>query len=127
MTLPTRVIAFACVVCALLAGCGGGAQPAPPAAGSEAITGTEQFGWDQPAADAAELATFRYALYVDDARLEATEVSCTAVSTAGRFACTARMPPMAAGAHTIQAASYVVADGLLKESARSTVVRVAKQ
>ena len=124
-------MAIAWVACAALAGCGGGAppQPAPQPApnGSETITGAERFGWDQLAADAAELATFRYALYVDDVRSEATEASCTAGPTAGRFACTARMPPMPAGAHNIQVASYVLADGVVKESARSIAVRVTKQ
>jgi hypothetical protein len=122
-------MAIAWVACAALVGCGGAApaQPAPAPNGSETITGAERFGWDQLAADAAELATFRYALYVDDARIEATEVSCTPGPTAGRFACTARMPPMSAGAHNIEVASYVLADGVVKESARSIVVRVTKQ
>ena len=52
-------------------------SPSAPS-GGESITGSERFGWEQPAADAAELATFRYAIYVDDARSEATGVSCAA-------------------------------------------------
>jgi hypothetical protein len=125
MTLPTRVILPAAVACLALAGCGGGAPPPPNS--SESITGAERFGWDQPAADAAELATFKYALYVDDVRSEATDVSCTPGASAGRFACTARLPPMSPGGHNIQVASFVVEGGAVKESARSPVVRVTKR
>ena len=49
----------------------------PPDPGEEppgTISGTERLGWTQTAADAAELATFNYAIYVDDARSELTGV-----------------------------------------------------
>lgn len=125
MTLPARVIVLASVACVALAACGGGAPPSPN--GAETISGAERFGWDQPAADAAELATFKYALYVDDVRSEATDVSCTPGPSAGRFACTARLPPMSAGVHNIQVAGFVADGGAVQESARSPVVRVTKQ
>jgi hypothetical protein len=125
MTLRAGVNVLASVACLALAGCGGSAPPPPNS--SESITGAERFGWDQPAADAAELATFKYALYVDDVRSEAADVSCTPGASAGRFACTARLPPMSAGVHNIQVASFVVDGGAVQESARSPVVRVTKQ
>jgi hypothetical protein len=125
MTLPTRVIVLASIACLVLASCGGGATPTPNT--SETISGTERFGWDQPAADAAELATFKYALYVDDVRSEAADVSCTPGASPGRFDCTARLPPMSAGAHKIQVAGFVVDGGAVQESARSPVVQVTKR
>src|SRR3954469_11421770 len=97
--------------------CGGG-MPAPPNNG-ETITGTERFGWDQQAADAGELATFRYALYLDEVRSEAADVSCDAGAASGRFACTSRLPSMPAGAHTLQVAAFVIDAGDVRESARS--------
>ena len=48
----------------------------PPAATGERISGNERLGWNQAAADAGELATFRYAAYVDGNRVELTDVSC---------------------------------------------------
>jgi glucose/arabinose dehydrogenase len=107
-------------------GCGGSAPPppgvnAPP--GGETINGGERIGWDQPAADAVELATFRYAIYVDGARSELTAVSCTPSTGPARFACTARLPSLTSGAHAIQIASFVV-DGSTLESARSASLNV---
>jgi hypothetical protein len=121
MTVRKRLIAFASLV---LTACGG-SPPAP--SGLETITGSERFGWDQPAADAGELASFRYALYVDDTRSEAADVSCVAGSSSGRFACTAGLPAMSAGAHTLQIAAFVLDAGAVRESTRSASVRVVKR
>lgn len=107
----------------VLAACG--SPPAP--SGTETITGDERFGWDQPAADAGELASFRYALYVDDTRSEALDVSCAPGQAAGVFGCTSRLPAMSAGAHTLQIASFVNDGGAVRESTRSTAVRIVKR
>jgi hypothetical protein len=121
MTRRMRSIACAWLI---LAGCGG--APSSPSE-TEIITGSERFGWDQAAADAAELASFRYALYVDDARSEAADVSCEAAPANGRFACTARLPAMPAGSHTIQVAAFVIDAGVTLESVRSPALRVTKR
>jgi hypothetical protein len=105
-----------------LSGCGGSMAVSNP----ETITGVERFGWDQPAADAGELATFRYAFYVDDARSEAGDIGCTP-GVSGRFACTAQLPPMSTGAHSLQVAAFVLNAGELRESSRSAAVRVIKR
>jgi hypothetical protein len=121
MTGRKRLIAVASFV---FAACGG--SPSPPS-GAETITGTERFGWDQPAADAGELASFRYAFYVDDARLEAADVSCAPGPSSGRFACTSDLPTMSSGVHTLQVAAFVIDAGAIRESARSAAVRVIKR
>ena len=46
----------------------------PPSAG-ETINGTERIGWLQRAADAAELSSLRYTIWVDGARSELTGAS----------------------------------------------------
>jgi glucose/arabinose dehydrogenase len=105
----------------------GGSAPAPPVvnppATGQTINGSERLGWDQPAADAAELATIGYAIYADGNRTEAAGVTCATTATAAGFACTARLPPLTPGAHTLQIASFVNDGGLL-ESARSTPLPV---
>jgi hypothetical protein len=121
MNRSAQIVAFASL---LLAGCGGSS---PMSDGTEIVTGTERFGWDQPAADAGELASFAYALYVDDARSEAADVSCAAGQAAGRFACSSRLPNLAAGLHTLQVAAFVLDGGVTRESTRSTAVRVMKR
>ncbi len=95
---------------------------APPAAG-ETINGTERLGWDQPAADAIELATFGYAIYVDAARTLLAGVSCASTSSAAGFACSARLPSLSAGSHMLQLASFIT-DGAVLESPRSAALRV---
>src|SRR4029079_13650900 len=120
--IRSATIVFVCVV---LVACGG-KSPTSPGTG-DVITGSERFGWDQPAADAGELATFRYAMYVDEARGEAADVTCDAASTSGRFACTSRLPSMPNGMHTLQVAAFVIDAGLVRESARSASVRVVKR
>lgn len=114
------------VVClSLLAAACGASPPAPTNA--DTITGAERFGWDQPATDATELASFRYAIYVDDARSEAADVSCATAASSGRFACSSRLPEMSTGTHTLQVASFIVDAGSLRESSRSAGVRVVKR
>src|SRR6266511_8795 len=113
MGRPKLFLAIASLV---RAACGG-STPAP--SGTETITGVERFGWDQPAADAGELASFRYALYVDDARSEAADVSCAPGQASGRFACTSSLPAISNGTHTLQIAAFVIDGGAVRESARS--------
>jgi len=107
-----------------LLSCGG--SPTTPN-GNETITGTERFGWDQPAADAGELGTFRYAMYLDGVRGEAADVSCDPSPASGRFGCTCRLPSMSGGAHALQVATFVLDAGLVRESARSAPVQVFKR
>jgi glucose/arabinose dehydrogenase len=111
-----------------VAGCGGSAAPPTPgppgSGGGESITGRERIGWDQQASDAAELATFQYAIYADSARSVLAEVSCSGPATAAGFACSGRLPPLSPGAHTLELAAFVVEDGGVIESARSSSLRV---
>ena len=95
--------------------------PGPP----ENVTGAERLGWMQRAADTAELSTFRYAIYVDGARAELTGVSCQPPSspTSSDFDCSAPLPPMSPGAHTLELATFIV-DGDLLESAKSAPLQV---
>jgi len=123
---PSRSTIVLIALCAACAACGQSSPPPPvvtPPAGTETITGTERIGWDQPAPNLAELATFRYAIYVDGTRSELAGVSCATSATASGFPCTALLPAMAAGAHTLELASFVVDGGVL-ESARSAALRV---
>ena len=112
--------------CFVLSSCGG-SSGAPGSGSGEVVTGVERFGWEQPALDAGELASFRYAMYVDNNRIDATDVSCGTATTSGRFACTCQLPQMTAGSHTLQLAAFITDAGTLRESARSETVRVIKQ
>ena len=103
-------------------------SPAPPVvtppAGTETINGTERIGWDQRAADTAELAAISYVLYVDGTRTPLTAVTCATQASAAGFACSARLPALSAGSHTLQLASFVT-DGTVLESERSASLSVS--
>lgn len=111
------------------AGCGSGTPPAPsPGGGSptaESITGRERIGWNQQAAGVTELATFRYAIYVDGTRSEIADASCSAAPDATGFPCSGKLPPMANGIHTLELATFVVRDDGIDESSRSSALRVS--
>lgn len=121
MTLRKQLMVFASFA---VVACGG--SPSTPN-GSETITGVERFGWDQPAADAGELASFRYALYVDEARSEAADVTCASGQSSAGFACASRLPAISLGVHTLQVAAFVIDGGVIRESPRSPAVRVMKR
>jgi len=125
MLRAVRVLLIA-IASSAVAACGGTAPQPPvvsPPAANETINGTERIGWDQPAADAVELASIRYAIYVDGRRGEVTGADCVPSAGAARFSCSARLPPLPPGTHTLQLASFVV-DGAMLESARSGVLTV---
>jgi len=120
--------AVAAALTVAIASCGGNSKPPPstsdPPATGERISGNERLGWNQAAADATELATFRYAAYVDGNRVELADVSCGG-SGGSAFPCSSRMPAMAPGGHSIELASFVVdSNGVVIESGRSAALRV---
>jgi hypothetical protein len=128
MQMSRLLIALCCLA---LVACDEKAPPAPlvvePAGGSGTISGRERIGWDQPAADAAELARISYVIYVDGTRTALDNVSCvsspTTTSPVVAFACAARLPTLTPGAHTLELATVVDKDGP-RESVRSAPLHV---
>ncbi|MQA28712.1 MAG: hypothetical protein GEU82_02575 [Luteitalea sp.] len=94
----------------------------PPA--SERITGNERFGWTQAAASTDELASIQYAAYVDGSRVELAGVGCDSSPQAAGFSCSAPLPPLAVGNHTLELASFVVVGTTVLEGPRSSPLRV---
>jgi aldose sugar dehydrogenase len=120
---------FGCCLLAVTFACGKN-TPEPPEitpGPTENVTGAERLGWTQTAADTRELSTFRYAVYVDGARAELTGISCQPPSSpvSPDFSCTAPLPAMSGGTHTLELAAFIV-EGSVLESARSGALRVNK-
>lgn len=116
-----RQAAALCLLALIVTGCSDSRPPTPSPPGGglgESITGRERIGWDQPASSAAELATFRFAIYVDGARSEIAGAACGSTAGAAGFACSGQLPPMAPGAHTLELAAFQDAGGVV-ESAKS--------
>lgn len=110
---------LALVACVAIAGCKEKPPPADQPSGPNPITGNERIGWDQQAANAVELATYRYAIYVDGARSEVAETSCSSTPAAAGFSCSGRLPRMSAGPHTLELATFLF-DNPAVESAKSS-------
>ena len=68
------------------------------------LGGNERLAWDQAADDDAEIATFRYIAYVDGQPVDLTGESCSRSSPQARFSCSAPLPPLSIGLHTIDIA-----------------------
>jgi hypothetical protein len=84
-----------------------GPQPQPQPTGDEQrITGRERIGWDQQADDRTELASFRYAMYVDGTRRDLANVSCATDPGAAGFACQANLPALSLGVHTLEIVTF---------------------
>jgi glucose/arabinose dehydrogenase len=117
------------LITVLAAACGGGTPPAPAPGGTspvvESITGRERIGWNQPADNPAQLATFQFAIYIDGARSELRGVACPPIAETGGFNCSAPLPSMTNGIHTLELAAFVQNGASVLESPRSPGLRVS--
>jgi quinoprotein glucose dehydrogenase len=93
-----------------------------PDDGSEGpLNGAERIGWDQVARDGNGPSSFRFVIYVDGERSDLTDVSCVQAG-AIQLSCSARLPTMSQGSHSIELASILVDTGA--ESDRSSPLQV---
>jgi glucose/arabinose dehydrogenase len=122
-----RLLCVTIVSAMALSACGGNDNPPPssppPSGGGETITGRERVGWTQTVESGTDIALYRYALYVDATRRVLDEATCTPTSGAA-FACSAPLPSLTAGSHTLELASFVTQGDTVYESPRSSALRV---
>ena len=79
MPLMVRSLALIVAACICVAGCDKKTPETPDPglpSGDVRVSPGDRLGWVQQAADAAEIATFQFALYIDGARTTLTSVSC---------------------------------------------------
>jgi glucose/arabinose dehydrogenase len=109
-------VTFGAVLALLVSACGGDSQPAAPSSSSGGgssssssgvitVTGTEKIGWDQAAATSGQLSGYQYLGFVDNIPQVLANASCGSTASNGTFPCTASLPAMSAGAHTLQLAA----------------------
>ena len=95
---------------------GGDIEVTPPAPGGGVqIRGTERLNWDQTAPSFARVRQYAFNAYIDGTASALTGVECLDSSSTAGFPCSARVPQMSNGTHTLQLAAIV--DGI--ESAKS--------
>lgn len=113
-------------VCFAMAGCGEKSNPAPAPTppttppttptpdppGTTRVTANDVLGWSQPALNTADLARFQYVVYIDGTRTALAGATCnTSAAPPAGFECTAPMPPLSNGQHTLEVASFVTEGG----------------
>jgi glucose/arabinose dehydrogenase len=122
-----RCLAPAALACFALAACEGKDPPPSPSTGGSSddvqVSGGERLGWSQQANNESELGSFQYALYLDNNRSVLAGVSCESTSASDSFDCSAPLPVLTLGPHTIELAAFTF-DGSLYESARSAPLRL---
>ncbi len=112
-----------------MAGCLGSSDPPdetpPPGSGGggNTISGRERIGWTQAAENAAQVATFEFAAYVDGGTRRVLEgKNCSGSGTS--FDCSAQLPSLTAGQHSIELAAFMSSGGSVIESDRSPALQV---
>ena len=76
-------------------------------------------GWDQFVADPSRLAAYLFVAYVDGNRMPLPDARCDAGTAPTQFVCSAQLPSMTVGAHTLELAAVDTTDGGQDESPRS--------
>jgi hypothetical protein len=99
--------------------------PSTSTSGTQTITTSENLHWNQVALSDAEMASIRFAIYVDGTRSELAGAQCAASSSEGTYACSSPLPPLTTGSHTLQLASYYVGFENLESRAPAMTVVVA--
>lgn len=98
-------------------------EPSPPSSPGTGtpVRGTERLMWDQAAPSFSHLQQYTFRIYVDGAGAALAGVECLDSSSAGVFPCTAPLPPLSNGVHSLQLSA--AAGGL--ESPRSNAITVS--
>src|SRR5262245_15856545 len=107
----------ASIVAALSVACGGDKDDSGDSGGGAGspVPNGSRLGWNQAAGSLQQAQSMQFRLYVDDAPMSLSAVSCAQGSSAGTHDCSGRLPTMSAGRHVLQLSSIL--DGM--ESTRS--------
>jgi glucose/arabinose dehydrogenase len=87
------------------------------------VTGRERVGWIQGSVSASDMTVLQFAGYIDGSRRVLEGTTCSP-SSGDSFSCSAPLPPMPAGRHTLEIASFFVSDRGVVESPRSPALQL---
>ena len=114
------------VLCtAAVAGCDrdSSSSSSPPSGSAESVTGRERVGWIQSSVGASDMMVLQFAAYIDGSRRVLEGTTCSP-SSGDSFSCSAPLPPMTAGRHTLEIASFFNSDSGVVESPRSPALQL---
>jgi hypothetical protein len=113
---------FYWLICLLVAGLLRPGHPAAIAIAAEpTITGSERAAWDFTLLPDSVASSYQFAIYVDGVRSPLAGVNCSTTQAAATLTCTAPLPNMAAGRHTLQFVTLF--NGTESERSASLVVQ----
>ena len=114
------------VVVTMMVACGGSSKPPdqtpPGSGGGNTITGRERIGWTQQAQNATQLASFDFAAYVDGTRRVLEGDTCSGGGPS--FDCSAQLPSLTPGQHSIELVAFMTSGATVIESERSAPLQV---
>jgi hypothetical protein len=87
------------------------------------VHGAARLEWDQTVGYPDELRRYRFIAYVDNEQYALATPDCVMRETAAHFTCSAALPALPPGRHTLRLAAREL-DGLGRESGKSAAVRV---
>ena len=123
-----RAFVLVAAACFAVAGCDNKKEPETPDPGNPSgevrVMPGARLGWRQPAVDAAQASSFQYALYIDGARTMLAGVTCSETPSEAGFDCSAVLPTMTAGTHTLELSAVTMDGSATLESGRSAPLRV---
>jgi glucose/arabinose dehydrogenase len=82
--------------------------------------------WDQPASSASELAQYTYVVYIDGTRTALGNATCGSTAAQTGYPCTAPLPALSVGQHTLQVAAVISSGGTTVEGDRSAAITVTR-
>ncbi len=117
------------IVMSLLAAaaCGGSDDPSPPSSpppsgSGDTVTGRERFVWTQ-AGSVSDATALQFAVYVDGARRVLEGATCAAGSGSG-LECSAPLPSLNAGRHTLELAAFYASGETITEGPKSAPLQL---
>jgi glucose/arabinose dehydrogenase len=119
--MPLKAL-LACLASALAIACGGSSSdsPGPSQPGPGSPPAGPKLAWDQFAPSADELRGYSYVLYIDGTAVPLPGAACGTLPPETLVAaCTAPLPAMAPGQHTLAMATRATVNGVVLESALS--------
>ena len=108
------------VLCTAVVSCDrdSSSSPSPPSGSAESVTGRERVAWIQGFVSSSDLMVLQFAAYIDGSRRVLEGTTCSPSSGDG-FSCSAPLPALTAGRHTLEIASFFNSGTGVVESPRS--------
>jgi Glucose / Sorbosone dehydrogenase len=116
------------VLCtAAVAGCDGDSSSppssSPPSGSAESVIGREPVGWTQAPVSSSDMMVLQFAAYIDGSRRVLEGFTCSP-SGGDSFSCSAPLPTMTAGRHTLEIVSFFNTGSGVVESPRSPALQL---